>query len=352
MKKLHLIILLLVFCVSLEAQNTVFYKALNGHLATVLSLAIDTNGQYLCSGSYDTDVFLWNAKSGELLQKYDGLSAGVWNVAFSLDKQYIACASWDNNTNAKGSSQNCIAVLKCPSLSLVKQLSISPDRYKSQGVIPELDDSTSNGVSKIAFSPDGNKLAAISNRGDLFVWDLTNNFEPTEYWFSESKHKLLNITPDLKYLVCTERKRTMADSCFYLLSFDDKIVASFNTPKEIVTDVFFSNSMKWLASVGGHRIKRNEIYLWNIETQQLERTLIGHSSVVRSIAFSSDEKLMASVAEDNLINLWNVTTGELLATFTEGNEKELTSVVFSGDDKFLICGSQDKTIKYWDISEL
>jgi len=47
-----------------------------------------------------------------------------------------------------------------------------------------------------------------------------------------------------------------------------------------------------------------------------------------------------------------VLTGELIATFSEDNDKELTSVLFSNDDKFLITGSQDMTIKYWDINRL
>jgi WD40 repeat protein len=80
--------------------------------------------------------------------------------------------------------------------------------------------------------------------------------------------------------------------------------------------------------------------------------LIGHKNVIRSIDFSSDDKFMVSVAEDNLINLWNVLTGELIGTFTEDNNKELTSVLFSYDDRYLITGSQDKTIKYWDINKL
>ena len=74
--------------------------------------------------------------------------------------------------------------------------------------------------------------------------------------------------------------------------------------------------------------------------------------MVRSIAFSSDDKYLVSVGEDNLINLWNVSTGDLIETFTEDNGKELTSVIFSSDDKYIITGSQDMTIKYWNVNNL
>jgi WD40 repeat protein len=110
--------------------------------------------------------------------------------------------------------------------------------------------------------------------------------------------------------------------------------------------------MNTIVSIGGNRKKRNEIYLWAIETNKLKHTLIGHDNVIRSIDFSSNDKYLASVGEDNLINLWNAITGKLIATFTEDNNKELTSVIFSYDDKYLITGSQDWTIKYWNVKNL
>ena len=145
----------------------------------------------------------------------------------------------------------------------------------------------------------------------------------------------------------------MVDSSFYFMSFDsNEIIDAFDAPGKAVRGVYFSNDLKTLASIGGNRIKRNEIYLWDIRTKKLKYTLIGHSIVIRSIDFSSDDKYLVSVGEDNLINLWNASTGVLISTFTEDNRKELTSVLFSHDDKFLITGSQDMTIKYWNVQDL
>jgi len=114
---------------------------------------------------------------------------------------------------------------------------------------------------------------------------------------------------------------------------------------------YFSPNSKYIASISGDRIKRNEIDIWDVQTQKLLFTLNGHSNVVRSIAFSNNEKYIASAGEDNLVNLWNIKTGNVMVSFSENNEKELTSVIFTPDQKYLISASQDKTIKYWCIEE-
>ena len=353
MKILQLIILTFLLSGYTKAQNPDYVKILHGHKATVLSLDNDKSGKYLCSGSYDTDVILRDYQTGEPIKRFTGHTAGIWQVKISPDNRYLACGSWDNNENADSSSINCISLIDLENLEKIYSFSIEPDRFKRLGFIPEFDNLTTNGVYKISFDPSGTKLAVISNRGDLFVWDLSDNFKRSEYWFGGTKHKLKEISPDWKYLVCSERKRRMVDTSFYFLTFDkNEIVSTFATPSKTVIDVLFSNDLKTIASIGGNRIKRNEVYLWDIETEKLLYTLIGHKNVIRSIDFSSDDKLMVSVAEDNLINLWNVLTGELIGTFTEDNNKELTSVLFSYDDKYLITGSQDKTIKYWDINGL
>jgi WD40 repeat protein len=129
------------------------------------------------------------------------------------------------------------------------------------------------------------------------------------------------------------------------------VVANFDHPKRSVIGAYFSPNSKYIASISGNRITRNEIDIWDVQSQKLVFTLIGHSNVVRSIAFSKNNKYLASAGEDNLLHLWNIQNGKLMARFSENNSKELASVIFSADQKYLISGSQDKTIKYWNIEK-
>jgi WD40 repeat protein len=351
-KAIFLLMLFLFLQLNAESQITDQNKTLRGHEATVLSLDIDNSGKYLISGSYDTDVILWDYLTGNQLKTFKGHNSGVWNVKISPDSKYVASGSRDNNLNAKGSSKNCLNILDLKTLKLIKSLSVYPDRYKTSAFIPELDRYAVNGISDISFNADASKVAAISRDGNLFIWDIKNDFNRSVYNYSDSKHDLRALSDDWNYLAFCEEKRSMIDSSFYLMKLGaNEIIAKFDKPKRAVIGIHFSSNTKYIATTSGDRIKRNEIDIWNIQTTELLFTLIGHSDVVRSIEFSKNNKYLASAGEDNIINLWNIQTGELMVSFTENNDKELTSVIFTPNQKYLISASQDKTIKYWNIEE-
>lgn len=82
-------------------------------------------------------------------------------------------------------------------------------------------------------------------------------------------------------------------------------------------------------------------------------TLTDHSDVVKSVAISSKENIIASGSLDKTIKLWNLSTGELLHTFT-GHSSAVIDVAFSPDGKTLASASNhelfDGSIKLWDVA--
>ena len=76
----------------------------------------------------------------------------------------------------------------------------------------------------------------------------------------------------------------------------------------------------------------------------LLRTLSGHGSSVKSVAFDSND-ILASGSYDRTIKLWNKNTGDLLRTLS-GHGNWVYSVAFDSND-ILASGSGDRTIKLW-----
>ena len=153
------------------------------------------------------------------------------------------------------------------------------------------------GVSSVAFSPDGKRLAAAS-AGLIELWDLGSRAK----------------------------------------------VHALRAHESFVYDVAFSPDGRRLAT-GGYD---GTIKLWDPATGEAVLTLYGHTSKVAGLAFSPDGKTLASASEDMSVRLWDPTTGRELAAF-RGHTSFANGVAFSPDGKTLASAGQDRTVKLWDV---
>jgi WD40 repeat protein len=73
------------------------------------------------------------------------------------------------------------------------------------------------------------------------------------------------------------------------------------------------------------------------------KKLVGHTSSVRSVAFSPDGKHIVSGSHDNMVRVWDVLTGKEVKELV-GHRSWVTSVAFSTDGKHIVSGSEDDTV--------
>ncbi|MGK7931372.1 MAG: WD40 repeat domain-containing protein [Microcystaceae cyanobacterium] len=104
------------------------------------------------------------------------------------------------------------------------------------------------------------------------------------------------------------------------------------------------------------------IKIWDLATGKQEQTLRGHEGWVHSVTITPDGKKIISGSEDITIKIWNLETKEedrIVEICNSKIEKEekiqrkdnysINSVAVTSDDKIIISGSTDKTVKVWDI---
>jgi serine/threonine protein kinase len=76
-------------------------------------------------------------------------------------------------------------------------------------------------------------------------------------------------------------------------------------------------------------------------------------SSVRSVAFSTDGRHLASGSNDNAVRLWNAQTGEVRVLgrcdFSESGFSYVASVSFSLCGRYIASGSSDQTVRVWDV---
>ncbi len=131
-----------------------------------------------------------------------------------------------------------------------------------------------------------------------------------------------------------------------------------------VNAVAFSPDNRWLASGG----KDNVIKIWDLTNGNVLRTLYGHSSNINALAVSDDGKLLATGSgnikddrdfgifikggvvggEDNTVRIWNVQTGAELHVI-RGHELPIGALAFNQASRFLTSVSGD-AIKVWDVA--
>ncbi|MCE7974035.1 MAG: hypothetical protein DYG92_06875 [Leptolyngbya sp. PLA1] len=90
------------------------------------------------------------------------------------------------------------------------------------------------------------------------------------------------------------------------------------------------------------------ICLWNVQTGQFLATLDGHSTGVWAVAFSPTGRVLASGSDDSTVKLWDPEAGVVLVSLSPGRG-EVPFVSFSPDGHLLIACFQNRTFRTWNL---
>lgn len=122
------------------------------------------------------------------------------------------------------------------------------------------------------------------------------------------------------------------------------LISTLFGPAAETADLVFSPDGKSFASGS-----RNEVIgLWNATTGDLLKILEA-SSAVYAVAFSPDGKIIASGCRDGYIRLWDTTTGASHDCF-KAHSHPIHAIAFSPDGKHISSACKNESIKLWEIT--
>jgi hypothetical protein len=90
-------------------------------------------------------------------------------------------------------------------------------------------------------------------------------------------------------------------------------------------------------------------YLWK-QLNSERYPLLGHTSIVKSVAVSHQAQRAVTGGADGTVRVWNLANGELLALINVKNA--VHAVVLSPDGTKLASAGADGVVRLWDLSEL
>ena len=86
----------------------------------------------------------------------------------------------------------------------------------------------------------------------------------------------------------------------------------------------------------------------DMTTEEVQRTLTGHTNAIYTAVFNPDEKLVASSSRDRTARIWDVSTGRELQKLN-GFRCSVKAVAFSPDSQMLAAAGNDGMVKLWDV---
>lgn len=320
--------------------------------SNINSISISYDKTRLAASSNNGNVLIYDLSKNKLLYSFSAHNGIVNSLDFSVDNNLLTtagsdsvikvwnCANWSqisksikfngaiNAVNFSFSGLNIVA--GCNNNDLIVLNSITGDTVKILKGHNKL-------VNKAFYTLDDSKIISGDYNGNVFIWD-TKKYEVIKKFKVEGFLSAIILDGSRTFFNCSE----------YILVFDvEKMVTlkSLSNHIQSVSSVAISPDGKIVATGSWDKT----VKLWNLESGNLVATLCGHTDGILSLSFSPDGERLVSAGFDKTVKVWSVKTGLLLNNLL-GHTDFIWKVNFSPDGSLVVSSDWSNTVKLWNTN--
>lgn len=294
--------------------------------------------------------------SGDQKAAYDRLSSSVCYVGWTIDGKYLTTFDaqddltlWDAETGDVLTRRNTNSGLVRFAALLPSTNQVAAVGYDGHVLAAEVDSGQSRtlgvhaDLQDAALSPDGHELVTSGADKHLKFWNLVSGRLRNDWNVTPEVMSAIAYLPDGLTLVTGGRNRRV----MFWSRETEKPTGELPPFKAGVRFLRVSTDGKLLAVVAG-----NELSVWRLPEREQIHTLQLPQKAVNTVAMSSDGRRFAAATYDRNamtpadIVLWDLEQGKLLRTL-QGHKAIVRSLGFSPDGESLVSGGDDMSVRIW-----
>jgi len=298
--------------------------SLEGHNKGVRSIVSSETGNQLYSGGTQGKILRWtltgeSRKADTLVNMRDNHI--IYSMALSRDAKYLVAAGnypkrangtsymevynvasfGSNAVRIDGIEGDVIQLKFDPNNANVYALDKNGMSLKKSGLSGSVSEviKFSQRINAFDISADGSLLVAAGNNGKVYSYDINNGFKETELYDNRTTLHAIAISKEKQ------------------IAFGDN-----------------NGNVRLITAVNNSAVI----------------SLVGHSSTITDIKFSSDGKSIATSSKDRTIKLWNRSKLNAQPINLRDHESWVWTIAFSPDNTQLLGGTQETMVRSWPTS--